>query len=141
MRRVTWRFWVPALTALAVYFFLGSWAGFQNRWDDDIYKWGLTAVVAVVMVFVLAYTAYGLAVKGSARWWKTDLGTSLVVVTLAMLPWAGGLAWVFWFQNGLLHPGTLAWIEISGPLIEAVAVAWRSYVWLRVAEYKRRSDG
>lgn len=138
MRKITWRFWLTSSALVVAYFIIGMSARVQAHADLWLYRVGLTGTTLVAIVFILGYTLYGLTVRGAARWWKTDLGTSLVVVTAAFLPSFGALAYVFDFKNGMLLPGFLAWVALSGPLIEALALTWRSYVWLRALEQMRQ---
>ena len=136
-RPVTWRFWAASAAAAAAYLTLGLMPRVQDH-DADIYKWGLLAATVVIVAFTGAWTLIGLVRPQAARWWRTDMATSLVVVSLADLPNTGGYAWVFWFGHGHLAPGFLAWVVLSSPLLLAAAVGWRTAVWFRALELRRQ---
>ena len=123
MRRVAWRSWAVLAAGLAVYAGLGYW--FSGRGDIEawLYRIGLTAAAVLPVVFTAVYTATG------ARWWRNKIGSALVLAALALVPIAGPLAWVFWFDGGVLTSTWLAWLEVSGPVLSALALGRMCWVW------------
>jgi hypothetical protein len=88
---------------------------------------------------VAVYTALGLA--GAAKWWTNAIGTALVQAALTLVPVAGPLAWVFWAGNGELHSSWLAWLEVSGPCVSALAWMRLCVLWLRLDRARRLAGG
>lgn len=132
-RRVTGRFWMLAGVLIAVYVALGFWLSGNGTAEEWMYRTGLTAAAVVPLAFVGIYTAFGLASdRPAAKWWRTSLGTALVIAALTLVLIAGPLAWVFWVDNGRLTTSWLAWIEVSGPCVSALAWLWVCLLWLRV---------
>ena len=132
-RTITWRAWAVQGACVAGYAGLGYWLAGDGVVEEWIYRIGLTAATAAPLLFVTTYTAFGLASsRPGAKWWRTSLGSALVVAALSLVPIAGPLAWVFWFQGGMLRGSWLAWIEVSGPCVSALAWLRVCQIWLRV---------
>jgi len=126
LRKVTWRSWAVIAVLVGLWVLAGfRWSG-NGRVSADLYATGLTAAFCAPFVFAAVYTATG------NKWWRNDVGTSLVLVTFAMLPIAGPLALTFWFWGGVLTTSVMAWIEIGGPFASALLLCWLSFVWLRI---------
>jgi hypothetical protein len=125
VRRITWRFWAALVIGLAVYGLLGWWWSGNGTIEEWIYRIGLTAAAILPLVFTGIYSF-------RAKWWTNEIGTALVLAVLALVPLSAPLAYVFWFNNGLLNASWLAWLAISGPCLSALALMGMSRVWLRV---------
>ncbi len=130
-RRVTWRSWAALAAGLAVYAALGWWWSGDGTAEAWLYRIGLTAAAVLPLAFTAVYTATG------ARWWKDDIGTSIVLAALSVVPTAAPLAYVFWAEGGVLTSTWLAWLEVSGPALTALALARMWRVWLRSSRASR----
>lgn len=126
LKRVTWRSWAALAVLLGAYTGLGFAYGSNGTVEADIYKWGLLAASFAPLVFIAVYTASG------AKWYRNDIGSALVQAALCMIPIAGPLAWVFWVNHGVLTTSLLAWVEVSGPALSALAMLRLCYVFLRI---------
>ena len=111
----------------------GFWLANDGVTETYLYRYGLTVAALAPVVFVLVYTVIGLTGKIAAAWWRSTIGTALVVAALTLVPVTGPLAWVFWFDNGILHQSWLAWLEVSGPCVSALAWLGLAALWLRIA--------
>lgn len=125
LRRVTWRSWAALAAALGAYAGLGFWLAGDGPVEAPLYKYGLLAAAVVPLLFTALY-----AVSGN-RFWKTDLGSALVRLSWCMIPFAGPLAWALWFDNGRVAAPWLAWTEVSGPALSALAWLWLGWVFRR----------
>jgi len=112
-----------ALWAVAGFFFDSST---HLSW---LPKWSLAAVVLIPLAFIALYTAQGLA--GPGKWWRTDVGTNLVWLLIAVVFGHGLIAWAVFFHGGLINTPGMAWAYIGSLLAETLIVIWRSVIWLR----------
>lgn len=92
-------------------------------------KWALIASVAAPLAWIVLYTVQGL--RGHGKWWKSDVGTNLVWLELAVVFTNGMIAWAQFFNHGLLNTPLQAWCYIGGVLAGVGIIAWRSVIWLR----------
>ena len=113
----------------------GYWLSGSDATEAWMYRIGLTSAALIPLIFVGVYTAIGLGLYGNApaAWWKDEIGTALVVAALTLVPIAGPLAWVLWYQNGELTQSWLAWVEVSGPLVSALAWLRLCWIWVRLS--------
>jgi hypothetical protein len=142
MRHVTWRTWAWLAALAGVYLGCGFWLKGNGTVEEWMYRLGLTAATIAPLLFAGVYTALGLA--GPAKWWRNPIGTALVQAALSLVPIAGPLAWVFWVDNGILTSSWLAWIEVSGPVVSAVAWLRLCVLWLylnRAGRLQRNGNG
>jgi hypothetical protein len=130
MKPVSWTTWAWLALFAGAYVGLGFWLRNDDAVEAWTYRLGLTAAAIVPVLFAVIYTVLGL--RGSAKWWRNSIGTALVQAALTLVPIAGPLAWVFWADNGILHSSWLAWIEVSGPVVSALAWLRLCVIWLRV---------
>lgn len=131
MRKVTWRSWMLLGTGLSAYAALGwLWSG-DGTVEAWLYRIGLTAAAVLPLLFAAVYTAT------RARWWRNEIGSSLVLAAIALIPTTAPLAYVFWFNGGILHSSWLAWLEVSGPALSALALARMCWVWLQLNRTRR----
>lgn len=138
VRPVSRRVWAGTLVAAVIYFGLGASPTVEVAAGAWIYKIGLTVATVASLAFLVLYTSYGLVVRDSPRWWRTDLTTALVFVVGALTPGFGALAYTFWFKGGNLQLGYLAWTALSGPVIESPALVWLTVRWYLNLELERR---
>lgn len=131
-KQVTWRSWAAIGVLLGLYTGLYFWIGTSPAVEAWMYRTGLLAATIAPLVLIAVYTAAG------NRWWANDISAALVQTALCMVPIAGPLAWVFWMGNGSLTSSLLAWIEVSGPALSALALLRLSWVFLRVSRSKRK---
>lgn len=133
-RKVTWRSWVALAAGLGIYGALGWWWSSNGTVEEWLYRIGLTAATVLPLAFTAVYTA-------KARWWENAIGTALVLAALSIVPTAAPLAYVFWFNGGMLTSSWLAWLEVSGPALSALALGRMCWVWLRVAADGKQDGG
>jgi hypothetical protein len=133
MRGPTWRFWAGVAVTAALYALLGYWLSGSDAAEGWLYRLGLTAATFIPLIFVAVYTWIGLRTRTRAKWWTDEIGSSLVIAALSLVPVCGPLAWVFWFMGGSLHASWLAWLEVSGPCVSALAWLRLIWVWVRTA--------
>lgn len=134
---VTWKFWVGVATATIAYVLILIGVGNNNVVLELTYKLGLTATTLIALAFVLGSIFFSLS-KNSTRMWKSDLGGSVLLVKIALIPSFGGLAWTFLFDDGILRPGVNASITLTGPLLLAFALCWTFIAWGRSVRRKQR---
>lgn len=125
---VTWRAWAWLGAAVGVYIGCGYWLSGNGTVEEWLYRTGLTAATVAPLLFAGIYTVLGL--RGAAKWWRNPIGTALVQAALTLVPIAGPLAWVFWADNGMLTSSWLAWVEVSGPVVSALAWLRLCALWL-----------
>jgi hypothetical protein len=138
-RAPTWRLWASVGVAVALYCVLGYWLSGSSNAEEWLYRIGLTAATFIPLIFVGVYTYIGLATKTPAKWWRDDIGSSLVIAALSLVPLAAPLAWVFWYDGGNLRSSWVAWLEVSGPCVSALAWLRLCAVWVRTASRGRRA--
>jgi hypothetical protein len=126
LRRVTWRSWAAVAAALGTYTALGLLLGGNGAVEGALYKWGLLGASIAPFVLILVYAATG------NRFWANDVGSAIVQVKLCIVAFAAPLAWVFFFQGGMLRPGFVAWAEVSAPALVTLALLRLCYVFWRV---------
>ena len=134
MRLVTWRSYVVAAVLAVVYAALGFWLSGRGDIETWIYRCGLLAATAAPVLFVALYTWAGLF-QGRGKWWTNPFGSALVQAALSLVPITAPLAYVFWFDNGMMTESWLAWLEVSGPVISALAWLRLGYIWLYIYRY------
>jgi hypothetical protein len=126
LRRVTWRSWAVIAAALGTYTALGLLLGGNGAVEGALYKWGLLGASLAPLLLILVYTITG------NRWYGNDVGSAIVQVKLCIILFAAPLAWVFFFQGGMLRPGFVAWAEVSAPALVTLALLRLCYVFWRV---------
>lgn len=137
-RRPGWRLWGTALILAVVWAASGYWLSSDGNAEMWIYRIGLTAATIAPLLFVGVYTWLGLSKRVPAAWWRDEIGTSLVIAAASLIPIAAPLAYVFWFENGMLTSSWLAWLEVSGPCVSAIAWIRLCEIWVRMARARRR---
>jgi hypothetical protein len=126
LKRVTWRSWAVPGVLFAVYIILGlTWTppGDVLTW---IYKIGLVGATFAPLLLIGIYVATG------NKPWTNDIGTTLVQLALSITIITGPLAWAIAFRNGEIIGGMLAWLEIAGPVLVALAILRLCYVFARI---------
>lgn len=136
IRRVTWRFWAGIVLGCAAYGLIGWWeSGRSSAELLWLYRIGLTAATFVPLLFTVVYTALG------AKWWRNEIGASIVLAAISLIPIVLPLATALWFYNGVVSPSWLVWLEVSGPALAALAWLRLCWVWLRIGKDKRPPIG
>lgn len=130
-RRPGWRLWAGIAAGACAYAGAGYWLSGNGTAEEWLYRAGLTAATVLPVLFTAVYTATG------AQWWRDDIGTSIVLAALSVVPTAAPLAYVFWCNGGVLTSSWLAWLEVSGPALTALALARMCRVWLRTSRASR----
>jgi len=132
--RATWRAWAIVMAAAGLYTGLGFWWSSSGTMETWIFKGGLAAATVIALAFIITYTVLGLRsdpARITARWWKTAIGMILVLAASSVFFICWPLAVTFWFYRGDLPPGWLAWAEVSGPCLAAIAWLLATWLWLR----------
>ena len=131
LQRMTWRTWTPIAVILGAYLGLGFGLSNDGKLESLLYRYGLLGASVMPVLFAAIYTAIGLRGKTKTKWWTNTLGTGLVLASLTLVPITWPLAWVFWFDGGNLRQSWLAWVEVSGPVLSALAWLALCVVFLR----------
>ena len=126
LRIVTWRSWAALGALLAIYIGCGFWLSSNGTAEELLYKWGLLALTVAPLLLIAIYGASG------NRFWGNDIGSALAVLAFGITWTAWPLAYVFWFLHGMLTVSWLAWIEVSGPALVALAILRLCFVFLRI---------
>lgn len=124
--RITWRWWAGLIAAAGAYVGLGFWLGGSGTVEQLLFKWGLLGASIAPFLLILIYTLSG------NKWWGNDVGSAIVQVKLCVAWLVIPLAWVFFADNGVLHPGWLAWAEVSAPAAVTLALLRLCWVFARV---------
>jgi hypothetical protein len=135
-RRPTWRLWTGIGAGLAVYAGLGYWWATVGGFEGWLYRIGLTAATVLPLAFVAVYTRIAFRPETQVKWWQDEIGSSLVLAALSVVPVAAPLAYTFWFQGGNLTASWLAYLAVSGPCLTALAWARLCWIWVRVSRAK-----
>lgn len=130
MGLVTWKSWAWLAALAGIYAGCGFWLSGNGTVEEWLYRIGLTSAAIAPLLFAGIYTAFGLT--GAAKWWRNPIGTALVQAALTLVPIAAPLAYTFWADNGMLTSSWLAWIEVSGPVVSALAWLRLCVLWLRL---------
>jgi hypothetical protein len=138
-----WRLWAGIGAAIGAYLLAGFWGQNLAGIEEWLYRTGLTAATVLPAVFAAIYTRIGLAARrhGGEGWWEDEIGTSLVMAGLSHLPVTGPLGWVFWFDGGNLRSSWIAWVEVAGPALCALAWLRLCWVWWRISRASRQQAG
>jgi hypothetical protein len=138
-RDVIWRPWLGVLALIAIDAGLGFALAGNYRAESWAYKYGLLGASLTPVLFAAVYTITGL--RGATKWWTNTLGTSLVFASVTLIPITWPLCWVLWFDNGELAQAWLAWVEVSGPVLSALAWLALCIVFLRIHRDGRNGAG
>ena len=137
-KRPTWRMWAAITAAAAGYAATGYWLSGNGNVEEWLYRAGLTGATLIPVAFVVIYTQIGFRPGTEVPWWRAEIGSSLVLAALSLVPLAGPLAWVFWFNHGMLTVSWVAWLAVSGPCVSALAWLRLCWVWHRVSRARPR---
>lgn len=132
--RITWRWWAGLIMMLGAYAGLGFWLGTDGNIEQLVFKWGLLAASIAPFLLIAIYTWAG------NKWWGNDIGSAIIQVKLCVAWLVIPLTWVFFADNGVLHPGWLAWAEVSAPAAVAMAFLRLCWVFWRVHMKFRKSE-
>jgi hypothetical protein len=133
------RFWAGIIAALGAYAAAGYWLSSNGNTEEWLYRLGLTGATLIPVAFVVIYTQIAFRPETQVPWWRDEIGSSLVIAALSLVPLAGPLAWAFWFNGGMLTVSWVAWLAVSGPCISALAWLRLCWVWLRVSRTPKHS--
>lgn len=128
-----WRPWAGIVAGAALWAAAGYWLSGNGAAEAWIFRVGLTVASIAPVAFVAIYTGIGLRGRAEAAWWQDEVGSALVIAALTLVPITWPLAWVFWVDGGNLTQSWLAWLEVSGPCVSAVAWLRLCWVWLRLS--------
>jgi hypothetical protein len=90
-----------------------------------IFKIGTLGATFAPLLLVAVYTATG------NKWWSNDIGTALVQLAFSIPIITGPLAWAIWLDKGSITGGMIAWMEIAGPVLVALAILRLCYIFIR----------
>ncbi len=125
LRRVTWRSWAALIATLGAYIGCGFWLSSSGTAEELLYKYGLLALTVAPLVLMAIYSA-------TNKWWANDIGSAIGVLAFGITWTAWPLAYTFWFLHGMLTVSWLAWIEVSGPALVALAILRLCWVFARI---------
>jgi hypothetical protein len=128
MRRVDWRFWTAAGLLALAYLLLGYVYG-KTAPDNLLYDIAGVGTFCAAVLFIAVYTVLGL--RGPAKWWRNDTGSSLVIAVGGIACITGPIAFAVLFNHGMINTQWWAWAEIGGTYMCGLAVLWLSFLWLR----------
>lgn len=132
-RGVTTRFWVVTGVFAGIYALFGFWLSGNGTVEEWLYRLGLTFGALAPLGYAGIYTWFGFSSrKPQTQWWKNPLGTAFVIAAMSLDLVFGPLAYVFWFSGGILTATWLAWTEVSGPAVSALAWTWVGCLWVRI---------
>ena len=135
LKRITWRSWAVIAAVLGAYTALGLLLGGDGAVEEALYKWGLLGASIAPFVLTGVYAATG------NKFWRNDVGSAIVQVKLCIVLFAAPLAWVFFFQGGMLKPGFVAWAEVSAPALVTLALLRLCWVFWRVHRHGGADNG
>lgn len=125
--------WITGTVLLAAYVA----AGFA--WSSDgavltgMSQWVFVGDSISPALFIVVYTLIGLSRTGwKGRWWKNDIGVTLVWAKAAIIAESGVLAWTFLFHHGQLTGPLAAWIFLGGPIAASLIILWRTLIFIRI---------
>lgn len=128
--------WVYIVLTAVFYAGCGFFLADNGTAETWLYRVGLLACTLVPIFFVSAYTYLGF--KGVVKWWVSKVRTAFVQAVLSISIITGPLAYVFWFNHGMLTASWLAWLEVSGPIV--CALAWGRFCGYWLAGHVRRRE-
>lgn len=133
-RKVTWYLWAGIGIVLTAYIVLGIWFRNYGSFENQLFKWGLIALTFAPVILMISYTFSG------SKWWTNQVGSALALLSFGLTWMAWPLAWTFVFSKGVLLPGWVAWTEVSGPALIALAALWFTWVNIRLDRGRKRSN-
>jgi hypothetical protein len=133
--RITWRWWAALTATIGTYVGLGFWLGHNGTVQELMIKWGLLGASIAPLLLIAVYTWSG------NKWWGNDVGSAIVQIKLCVMWLVVPLTWVFWVDGGMLHPGWLAWAEVSAPGAVTLALLRLCWVFVRVhLKYRKENQ-
>lgn len=130
MKRTRWT-WAVVATLVCGWAAAGPFLAYNGTAVTELARTGAIAAAVAPMSFLSVYTILGL--KGAAKWWRDDIGTTLGLFAVAGIIQSGVLAFVFIFRGGLLNTAPLVWTYEGGLLGGSLIIFWRTWIWIRVA--------
>lgn len=128
MKLLRWPFWAVMGAGAATWLILGFTLPYSTSLND-IFNVAATAKFFAILAFLVVYTVAGL--RGPAKWWKTNIGTYLMLAAAAGLASTGPVAYAVMFNNGQLNTWWLAWVWIGGHALAATMWASLAFLWVR----------
>lgn len=133
------RAWLAVLAALLAYGVTGIFCYHDVRLSVWLDKGATIALAFACVLFVAVYTVLGL--RGRAKWWRNDIGMTLVIKTLCLAVALVPLIIAEFFTLSLLADEIAVWV-ITGALgTAAFMIFWRSWIWLRIAATEDEETG
>ena len=120
MRRIRWPFWAALGTVTLAWLLTGVFLPDRDFPANDLFNVGAVAAFFSSLLFIGVYTVRGLA--GPAKWWKTNLGTYLVLAVGALAVLTGTPAFAVLFNHGMIDTHWWAWIWIGAHYLAAAMV-------------------
>lgn len=134
--------WIIGAVLLAAYVAAGfAWSS-NGAVLTGMSKWVFVADSISPALFIVVYTLIGFSHSGRAgRWWKNDIGVTLVWAKAAIIAESAVLAWTFLFHGGQLTGPLAAWIFLGGPIAASLIILWRTFIFVRIwREGRSRPD-
>jgi len=128
MKRIRWPFWAAFAAGGAAWLILGFTLPYDTNLND-VFNVAALAAFAAAAGCIAVYTAAG--VLGPAKWWRTNVGTYLILAAASVLAIVGPTAWAVLFHHGVIDTWWLAWAYIGGHFLAAAMWAALAWLWLR----------
>lgn len=128
MKPIRWWFWAGLAAGVAAWLVAGFTVP-QTTNMNDVYNVAAVAAFAAAFLFVVIYTIAGLA--GPAKWWRTNIGTYLVLAAVSVMAVVAPVAFAVIFNHGLLDTWWWAWAYVGGHFL--AAAVWALLGWLRLS--------
>lgn len=128
MKAIRWPFWAGLGAAVAVWLVLGFTLP-QTINLNDIFNVAALSAFFAALAFIAVYTIAGLT--GPAKWWRSNVGTYLVLAAVSVLLIVAPIAFAVMFHHGLLNTWWWAWTYVCAHFLAAAMWAALGWLWLR----------
>lgn len=128
MKPIRWWFWAALAAGGVVWLILGFTIP-QSVNANDIFNAAAIAKFLASLAFIVVYTVAG--ILGPAKWWKTNVGTYIVLAAVASIAGTAPVAYAVLFNHGMLNTWWLAWAWIGGIAMGAAVWTLLAWLWLR----------
>jgi len=128
VKRIRWWFWATLGGLVAAWVILGFTLPEASFPGNDVFDAAALATFGAALAFIVIYTDAGL--MGPGKWWRTNVGTYLVLAAVSVLLIVGPTAFAVLFHHGVIDTWWWAWAYIGGHFL--AAATWGLLMWLRL---------
>lgn len=128
MKAIRWPFWAGLAAAAAAWLILGFTLPYTTNLND-VFNVAALSAFSAALAFIVIYTIAG--VLGPAKWWRTNVGTFLVLAAASVCIIVGPTAWAVLFHHGLIDTWWLAWGYVGGHILAAAMWGALGWLWIR----------